>query len=130
MARHLNRKGAGVDEREFLVCTKCLVKKRVAEFYRKGDRPHSWCKRCFNAYCIQRWIDRKIFYVEMLGDRCLDCGSQFHYAVYDFHHLKNKDFKWQQLRLRSDVEIRRELAKCVLLCANCHRLRHVSDETN
>lgn len=108
-------------------CTKCLVRKRTADFYKKGERLYSWCKPCFNAYCIRRWIARKLKYVELLGNRCADCERSYHYAVYDFHHLEAKDFSWQRLRLRPDAEIRRELSKCTLLCANCHRLRHANE---
>lgn len=110
------------------MCPRCGTEKEEDAFYRKNATSvHSWCKPCFNAYCVQRWIDRKKTWVDLLGNRCSDCLGSFHYAVYDFHHVGKKDIHWNKLRLRSDEAIRSELAKCVLLCANCHRTRHANE---
>ncbi len=58
---------------------------------------------------------------------CVDCGES-HPATLDFHHL-NSDEKERAL---GDIgkqgwSIRKalaEIAKCVILCANCRRKRH------
>lgn len=108
------------------VCPTCKESKSESEFYKKtATRLQSKCKYCFNNYCIQRWIDKKKDAIEKMGGKCLDCNGVFHYAVYDFHHLKDKDLDWGKLRLRSQETIDKELKKCVLLCANCHRVRHI-----
>lgn len=62
--------------------------------------------------------------MEYLGGMCQDCAGVFHPNVYNFHHLRDKGFVWNRLRLRTWKQIVEELNKCVLLCANCHRLRH------
>jgi len=90
-----------------------------------------YCKKCFNARCQQRWVKRKLEAIDYLGNRCADCDlhiSQSHYAVFEFHHLDptQKDADWNKLRLSSSARILSELAKCVLLCANCHRIRHAA----
>jgi hypothetical protein len=64
-----------------------------------------------------------------MGSSCVDCGISYpntHYSVFDFHHLdpSEKDVDWSKLRLRSWDKIVKELSKCVLLCSNCHRIRH------
>lgn len=88
-------------------------------------------KNALNEYCIQRWIQRKIEAIQYKGNECTDCKlhiSNTHYAVFEFHHLNpnEKDYNWTKLRLKSIEAIYAELDKCVLLCANCHRIRHSS----
>ncbi len=55
---------------------------------------------------------------------CLDCGSAFPPEAMDFDHvrdLKVRDIS--QMSLAPWVKVEREIAKCDLVCANCHRLR-------
>jgi hypothetical protein len=89
----------------------------------------SYCKQCHNSYTTTRFRSRKKQAVALLGGRCADCANTFPYYVYDFHHLDptRKDFQFNTVRRRSWEAIRAELAKCVLLCANCHRIRHWQD---
>lgn len=111
------------------ICVKCLTEKNESEFYKKGKKRQndcqSYCKPCFNDYCMQRWLDRKDKAIELMGNKCFDCGLSWHRNVYDFHHVEKKDFDWKKLRLRSWDSIVKELSKCVMLCANCHRIRHI-----
>ncbi|MBV9258860.1 MAG: hypothetical protein JO215_12670 [Ktedonobacteraceae bacterium] len=63
--------------------------------------------------------------------RCADCG-QSHPATLEFHHLDpaQKDFHVSQI-LHETTSLRRlqeEIAKCVVLCANCHRIRHWNEK--
>lgn len=116
-------------------CVQCEQTKPLAEFYNKSDGAQEgtlgsrqcFCKSCHNSYCISRWQRRKLEAIAYLGGCCGDCGGLFHANVYDFHHLRDKDADWNRLRLRSWDKIVQELDKCVLLCANCHRMRHVEE---
>jgi hypothetical protein len=59
--------------------------------------------------------------------QCVDCG-QDHPATLEFHHLDPalKDVEVSRL-IEESTSLRRlkdEMAKCVVLCANCHRIRH------
>jgi len=66
--------------------------------------------------------------IEYLGGKCVYCGYDRCSAALDFHHLdeKSKSFGLSQRGLtRSWERTRKELEKCILVCANCHREIHV-----
>jgi predicted RNA-binding Zn-ribbon protein involved in translation (DUF1610 family) len=85
------------------------------------------CPECAKRY-TQRRSELKRRAIEYLGGQCADCGLQTDIvAVYDFHHKDGgektaglSDF----LTLKNWQRMQEELDKCVLLCANCHRIRH------
>ena len=56
---------------------------------------------------------------------CIDCGIKSNnYCIYDFHHVEdNKEFAISKTSKSFD-SIKKELDKCILLCSNCHRIRH------
>jgi len=56
---------------------------------------------------------------------CAECGNVFPYQVMDFHHLGKKKYNVSQMAANghSLKKIQEEIAKCDLLCANCHRLK-------
>ena len=71
--------------------------------------------------------ERKRQAVLSLGGVCKGCGLGFPARLFEFHHLdaRTKDFAISADGiLRSWSKIEAELAKCVLLCANCHRETH------
>ncbi len=58
---------------------------------------------------------------------CIDCGQQ-HPATLHFHHLNSED---KQFNIGEAVRkgfgpnrIKQEIEKCIVLCANCHAIRH------
>lgn len=64
--------------------------------------------------------------IQLLGGECSDCSTEYDPCQYDFHHLdpKEKEFTIGENMLVGKVRFFNEISKCVLLCANCHRLRH------
>lgn len=84
-------------------------------------------KQAFNAYCIERWRQRKLKAVEYKGGCCERCGYDKYPDVLEFHHLdpSEKEASWNKIRLWSWKKIQGELDKCSMLCANCHREVHV-----
>ena len=61
------------------------------------------------------------------GGKCVLCGYNKYLGALDFHHLDptQKGFEISTRGLtRSWEKIRKELDKCVLVCANCHRELH------
>jgi hypothetical protein len=112
-------------------CSKCGEDKSLDEFYIKDKKKgtyQSYCKPCLLTAQKQRWRLRKLDAIEHLGGVCADCGQQYPYQVYQFHHLTpgEKDFDWGKGRQMKWELVLEELDKCVLLCANCHILRHSS----
>jgi len=110
-----------------LVCNRCQEEKTESEFYKKTKtKLQKMCKICFNSYCVKRWIERKKRIVKQFDGKCLDCKNSFPYPVFEFHHLdpNDKEFNWNKMRLVSEERLQNELSKCVMLCANCHRIRH------
>lgn len=82
---------------------------------------------CKNHYRVRRRLIIRSTCVEALGGKCRDCGGIFALSVYDFHHRNpdEKDFSPSNTIDGKSVElIAIEIAKCDLLCANCHRVEH------
>ena len=63
--------------------------------------------------------------IGLLGNRCEDCEEQYPDEVYDFHHVdpSRKEYAVSRVYDRPHL-LFKEVMKCVLLCANCHRIRH------
>lgn len=61
------------------------------------------------------------------GGKCMLCGYKKCLQALELHHLKSseKDFSISdEGYTRSWEKIRKEIEKCILICANCHRELH------
>jgi len=68
---------------------------------------------------------RRAKLIKMSNGRCHDCGRIFPNAVFDFHHVEAKEFTLNACSMdRSWKSIVEEWEKCIMLCANCHRICH------
>ena len=85
------------------------------------------CATCSNQV---RGYFRKRSSIEYKGGKCQDCGCVSNMkddiSKFDFHHLRDKDFEINRAHSKSWESLKKELDKCLLLCANCHRLRHAA----
>ena len=72
----------------------------------------------------------KLLAIEYKGGKCQnpECGYNKCVDALEFHHLSNKDFSISNGNTPSWERIKKELDKCILVCANCHREIH--DEEN
>ena len=81
------------------------------------------CKRC-RSDAVTRWRRRvKRRLIGEAGGECRLCGYSRYQGALQFHHLDPREKEFLISRngaTRSMAEVRREAAKCVLLCANCH----------
>ena len=101
--------------------------KKYNKFYYREE-----CILCSNAYSRDRARDRKLKAIAYKGGICSSCGGEFDPCIYDFHHTDptTKEGKPSELLSRSWPTALKELDKCILLCANCHRLAHKADHNN
>ena len=72
--------------------------------------------------------------IEVLGGKCMKCGYNKYLEVLEFHHREptQKEFSISRKgHCRSWERINKEIQKCDLLCANCHRELHAElDKSN
>lgn len=87
---------------------------------------------------IKRLKEYKIIWMNIIENqlelKCTQCGFS-HPDALDFHHLNpdEKENAISVLKLKSPTEVniskfKQELSKCVVLCANCHRILHAKDK--
>jgi len=65
--------------------------------------------------------------IDYLGGKCLLCGYSRCQSALDFHHVNGEEKSFgisSKGYTRSWEAVERELRKCVLICANCHREVH------
>jgi len=128
------------------ICTKCKLEKDLDQFrYRnkaKGTRA-PWCKSCYSTYERNQWKsndNRRKSNIECNKTRrqrnhqfiwdylsqnpCVKCGENDP-VVLEFDHRdpkqKHKDLSTLTRASYSIEAISNEIAKCDVLCANCHR---------
>ena len=70
-------------------------------------------------------LEQKIKTIKYLGSKCIECGYDNNLATLEPHH-KNPSEKEFVIgsRIMSWDKLKKELDKCELLCANCHREFH------
>jgi len=130
------------------VCTKCKKEQPHAEFYLREHRRDGlscWCKSCTRAATREtarrhgprtptpEWtaklVAAKALAVEARSRPCIDCGLSLPPQVMHLHHRDPAEKEYQVSVLvrrhpaKLDV-IRAEIAKCDVLCPNCHSMRH------
>jgi hypothetical protein len=125
------------------LCGKCGATKPTTDFHKSTRRGHqAWCKPCRKAFDAiyhqqhkeERLAQKRVIQAEFLAwymslkeDRpCADCNRVFHPRVMQWDHLPGTK-KIADLgtlsRRHSKRQVLAEIAKCELVCANCHALR-------
>ena len=92
--------------------------KRTIEYY-YANREHYLAKRAEYAKSVREYIKQE------KSKPCSDCGVEYPYYVMDFDH-RDPSQKTGQIsthKSRGMKWVKKEIAKCDLVCANCHRER-------
>lgn len=133
-----------------MICHKCEENKPETDFAwenkAKGIR-HKYCKICHNSEYGRVWYQKnRTKQIRMVAERrrrykgqnrsflveyfkthpCVDCGET-NPVVLELDHIDRKSKKEAVGKLMSDGHspqvVENELSKCVVRCANCHRIK-------
>lgn len=113
------------------------TKEKQAEYHRQYRLDNLEAKRAYDkaryaerkdyvlAQTKKRRQDHRAWVAELKSGPCSDCGGTFPHPVMEWHHRDptTKSFCIGQEMARSKATLLAEIAKCDLLCANCHRMR-------
>lgn len=71
---------------------------------------------------VKRLIeDRRVLLRQIKNVPCADCGVEYPYYVMQLDHVRGKKIKNVSLMLTASLEnFLIEVAKCDIVCANCH----------
>jgi hypothetical protein len=58
---------------------------------------------------------------------CADCGNSFPQAAMEFHHLDPSQKSGEVCNQSTPNAAQKEMDKCIVVCANCHRIREAAD---
>lgn len=89
------------------------------EAYRRAHRQERAEREAAQRAELRQWFN------ELKSKPCTDCKHSFPPFCMDWDHLYGKEYDVSYIvsRLRSKEMILREIAKCELVCSNCHRIR-------
>ena len=107
------------------VCKACTAVRSSNWYYENQDRQKENVRRNNQNYREQA---RQYVFQYLLVHPCSSCGEPDP-RVLEFHHEGNKESEVSRLMGRgaSLDALKAEMAKCTVLCANCHR-KLTSDE--
>jgi len=84
------------------------------------------CAKCHCKNNLLKGQENRVYMLEKLGSKCFNCGFDKWMSSLDIHHLdpSQKDVSFSTIRYWTRDRIDVELAKCILLCKNCHAAHH------
>lgn len=106
-------------------CSKCGLVKPHCDFTRSRqtkDGYHGWCRPCLYLALKRAYKERRTLVEDVKKRPCTDCGQSFPTWVLEFDHLRDKTFKIGTVQKGRD-KLQAEIAKCEVVCSNCHRFR-------
>ena len=118
-------------------CGKCKIEKPLEDYHRNKNKLKGreyTCKACRAIYSKARMDDVLAPVINAKrGGRCSYCGES-HIATLVFHHRDPAEKKFNMSfgkggiwHYHTEEEILAEMAKCIMLCENCHRILHYQE---
>jgi hypothetical protein len=121
------------------VCGRCKVEQSIDNFYveaearatvRRSKKSKMPCRQCARDYAQQRRAPRQAYVDKVKAETgCMDCGLHPEYSqVLEFDHRPDEDKRFHisdGMVTGTMEDLIAEMAKCDIVCANCHRVRTV-----
>lgn len=134
-------------------CTKCkqILNRNEFNWRIKNVRLASHCKTCSREYVRQHYYKNKNYYLNKARNRnlkvkqeiyeylgkyfqshpCIDC-NETNILVLEFDHIDKNDKVSDISRILRNrltlTEVKKEITKCVVRCANCHRIKTARED--
>jgi hypothetical protein len=131
---------------ETKICTNCNIEKLADDFSwrnKNNGTKHSSCKECYKEIRKKNYANNKDYYLKKnkrirdnnnewykeykKGKSCVICNESESVCL-DFHHINGEDKTHLVSKMRyntySKETMKKEIEKCIILCANCHRKVH------
>lgn len=115
--------GMSLAEKQFFPPFYVVSRNKTKKYLCKGSR----CRNCQRKVNRQRYEHhRKLIDEIKLKRGCERCGWKEAAVALDFHHKEpsGKDFHISQKVQCKMEKLMAEIEKCIVLCANCHRITH------
>jgi hypothetical protein len=132
-------------------CSKCKLHLPLTDFGKKNNGHQTYCLPCNRAHSREYYAANKESQKSKILERnrryrkelrefikqikedapCLDCGVRYPWYVMDFDHVlgdKYMEVSAMVANLYSKEKILKEIAKCELICSNCHRIRTFAEK--
>jgi hypothetical protein len=129
-------------------CCKCKLTKDIIEFNKNNSKPdglQTICRTCSNNRSAEHYVSNKQSYqkskkksIQILQEYvlnylrehpCIDC-SESDPVCLDFDHVTGIKYKNISVMVHNGVSLdnlKLEIEKCVVRCANCHRKKTAKD---
>jgi len=127
-------------------CPRCKLDKPFSDFAKKKTGKNGLqarCRVCHSIYTRKHYEKNKKYYkdkarkndakyikrsanlINEKRDRpCMDCKKTYPICVMEFDHISDdKLYNVSETKVYSIDTIKKEMAKCEVVCANCHRIR-------
>ena len=115
-------------------CKSCFISLPEAKFKfrattgRQSGQRHSMCNRCLYVKYTRPEAERKVKEVHeyQMEKGCVNCGYKEHPSALEFDHLPGTEKLFnigEKMGSYSRTILWEEIAKCDVVCANCHAVR-------